>query len=112
MSGLIMEPTMERTRRTFTAEQKVSILREHLIERIALSDLCDKHQIQPTQFYQWQKTFFEKGTAAFEATRKPLGASAQDRKVQALEGKLTMRTEALAELMEEHVKLKKSLGEA
>jgi hypothetical protein len=29
----------------------------------------------------------------------------------ALESKLTMRNEALAELMEEHVKLKKSLGE-
>ena len=36
----------------------------------------------------------------------------QERKLLALESKLNMRTEALAELMEEHVRLKKSLGEA
>ena len=56
---------MERTRRNFSPEQKVTILREHLIERVPVSDVCDKHQIQPTLFYQWQKTFFEKGNAAF-----------------------------------------------
>jgi hypothetical protein len=31
-------------------EQKLVILREHLIEDKAVSDLCDKHQIQPTVF--------------------------------------------------------------
>ena len=35
----------------------------------------------------------------------------QERKLLALESKLSMRTEALAELMEEHVRLKISLGE-
>ena len=49
---------MERTRRNFSPEQKVNILREHLIERVPVSDVCDKHQIQPTLFYRWQKTFF------------------------------------------------------
>ena len=103
---------MEKPRRTYTPEQKVSILREHLIERTPVSDLCDKHGIHPTLFYQWQKTFFERGAAAFETGRSPsrdLGG--RDRKVEALENKLAMRSEALAELMEEHVRLKKSLGE-
>jgi len=103
---------MERTRRNFTAEQKVNILREHLVERLPVSEVCDKHQIQPTLFYQWQKTFFEKGSAAFESGRSSSrGIGQKERKLQALETKLTMRTEALAELMEEHVRLKKSLGE-
>jgi hypothetical protein len=35
----------------------------------------------------------------------------RDRKLDALESKLAMRSEALAELMEEQVRLKKSLGE-
>ena len=103
---------MEKPRRTYTPEQKVSILREHLIERTPVSDLCDKHGIHPTLFYQWQKTFFERGGAAFETGRSPsrdLGS--RDRKVEALENKQSMRSEALAELMEEHVRLKKSLGE-
>lgn len=103
---------MEKPRRNFTPEQKVNILREHLVENVAVSDVCDKHQIQPTLFYQWQKTFFEKGSAAFESRRSPSRVvGLQERKLLALESKLTMRTEALAELMEEHVRLKKSLGE-
>jgi transposase-like protein len=107
-----MEPEMPRTRRDFSPAQKVNILREHFIERLPISDLCEKHQIQPTLFYQWQKTFFERGTAAFESERAPSGEVAnKDRKLQALENKLTLRNEALSELMEEHVRLKKSLGE-
>jgi transposase-like protein len=104
------EPTMERTRRNFTPQQKVSILREHLVEHVPVSDVCGKHQIQPTLFYHWQKIFFEKGGAAFEAGRPSAGA--EGRQLLALQGKLAMRNEALAELMEEHVRLKKSLGEA
>ena len=108
-----MGPEMERTRRNFTPEQKVNILREHLIEHVPVSDVCDKHQIQPTLFYQWQKTFFEKGSAAFESRLSSSRvAGHRERRLLALENKLTMRTEALAELMEEHVRLKKSLGEA
>ncbi len=62
---------MERTRRNFSPEQKVNILREHLFGRVPVSDVCDKHQIHPTLFYRCQKTFFEKGNAAFEAGRSP-----------------------------------------
>lgn len=108
-----MEPEMQTPRRHYTAEQKVNILREHLIERTPVSDLCDRHGIAPTLFYQWQKTFFEKGTAAFESGRSPSRVTVQtERKLAALESKLAVRSEALAELMEEHVRLKKSLGEA
>ena len=57
----------DNNRRYFSPEQKVAILREHLIEGKAVSDLCDKHHIHPTVFYQWQRQFFENGTAAFES---------------------------------------------
>jgi len=52
MNGFTMESDMKRNRRHFTMEQKVHILSEHLLEQIPVSDLCDKHQIQPAQFYQ------------------------------------------------------------
>jgi Transposase len=52
---------MEKTRRQFTPQQKVAILREHLVEHVPVSDLCDKHKLHPTLFYQWQKAFFEHG---------------------------------------------------
>ena len=75
-----------------------------------MSDLCDQHDLQPTVFYRWQKQFFENGTAAFEknGASKP---SAADKKISALEDKLKRKHEVLSELMEEHVKLKKELGE-
>jgi putative transposase len=102
---------MERTRCNLSPEQKVNILREHLIERVPVSDVCDTHQIQPTLFYQCQETFFEKGSAAFEAGRSPSQVIGnQGRKFLALQSKLAMRSQALAELMEEHVRLKKSWG--
>jgi transposase len=57
----------DNNRRYFSPEQKVAILREHLIEGKAVSDLCDKHHIHPTVFYQWQRQFFENGAATFES---------------------------------------------
>jgi transposase-like protein len=49
---------MERTRRNFSPKQNVGILREHLVEHVPVSYVCDKHQIHPTLFYIWQKKFF------------------------------------------------------
>ena len=43
--------------------------------------------------------------------REQSAKSAQARRIEALEAKLARRDEVLAELMEEHVALKKSLGE-
>ena len=48
-------------RRSFSAEQKVAVVRRHLVEGVPVSDLCDEQQISPTQFYQWQKQLFENG---------------------------------------------------
>lgn len=58
-----------RERRHFTAQQKVAIVKRHLVDGVSVSDLCDQHQILPTQFYQWQKQLFEGAAAAFK--KKP-----------------------------------------
>jgi len=57
----------KKRRSNFTAVEKVAILREHLLENVPISDLCDKHNIQPSQFYGWQKKLFENGEAALES---------------------------------------------
>jgi transposase-like protein len=100
-------------RRHFTPQEKLAALRRHLLENVPVSDLCDEYGIQPTLFYNWQKTFFDNGTAAFEQTTRgrKAGEDAKDRKIAALEAKLRTKNEVLAELMEEHVQLKKELGE-
>lgn len=45
-------------RRHFSGEDKVKILRLHLIEGKPVSALCEEHKINPSLFYQWQRTFF------------------------------------------------------
>jgi transposase len=62
---------MRKPRKNYTPVEKVAILRRHLIDRVAVSDLCDEHQLSPTLFYLWQKQFFEGGTAAFERKNGP-----------------------------------------
>jgi transposase len=104
---------MAKQRRHFAGTEKVSILKQHLVEKVPVSDLCDKHDLYPNQFYTWLKEFFENGHAAFDTDRKSKALeNAKDHKIEQLEAKLTRKNEVLAELMEEHTQLKKNLGEA
>ena len=104
---------MPRERRNFTGSEKMAILREHLVERVPISEVCEKHGIQPTLFYTWQKKLFEEGEAVFEQPRakSPRQQAAEQRRIEALEAKIRNKDEVLAELMSEHIALKKSLGE-
>lgn len=101
---------MRKPRKNYTPVEKVAILRRHLIDHVSVSDLCDEHQLSPTLFYLWQKQFFENGTAAFES-RKATPESRHVRTIAVLRDKLQRKNEVVAELMEEHIKLKKELGE-
>jgi len=101
------------TRRHFSPQDKVSVIRRHLLEGVPISQLCDELQISPNLFYIWQREFFENGHLAFSKDRKSKAADdAKDAKIQQLEAKLTRKNEVMAELMEAHTVLKKELGEA
>jgi transposase len=91
----------------------MAILREHLIEGVPISEVCDKHGVQPTLFYAWQKKLFEEGAAVFEQPRakSPRQQASEQRRIAFLEAKLRNKDEVMAELLGEHVALKKSLGE-
>ena len=104
---------MTRQRRHFTPEQKVALLRLHLLEKKPVSDICQENQLAVNLFYLWQKQFFDNGTAAFEnhGKRHKAGEEAKDRKIATLEQKLRQKDEVLAEVMQEYVLLKKELGE-
>ena len=101
----------KRERRHFSPPQKAAIVKAHLVDGVPISDLCEKHRIQVSQFYQWQKQLFENADAAFERKTKKPGKSAEERKIELLEAKLINKNEVIAELMEENVKAKKECGE-
>lgn len=101
----------KQTRRHFTPQEKVAIVKRHVLEDVPVSNLCDEFQITPTQFYQWQRQLFENAHLAFENGRKARAVEdAKDKKIDQLEAKLVRKNEVMVDLMEAHAELKKSLG--
>jgi len=97
-------------RRQYTGQEKVSILRKHLLEGQPVSDVCDEHGLNPTVFYRWQQEFFEHGAAAFDRPRAN-ASKAEERRVLALESKLQKKDSVIAEIMSELIMQKKRNGE-
>jgi hypothetical protein len=60
--------------------------------------------------YRWQKEFFENEAAAFQ-TKVRTNPQPEQERIEYLTKKIQTKDEVLAELMAEHVALKKSLGE-
>lgn len=104
---------MSKSRRHFSPEQKAEIVRRHVAGKEAVSDLADEFHVQPTQIHGWVKQVLDRAALAFATTAKSAlrADGAKDRKIAALEEKLVKKNEVVAELMEEHVQLKKELGE-
>ena len=101
---------MRKERKQYTGEEKVANLRRHLLDKVPVSDLCEELGLRPTVFYRWQKEFFENGAAAFQAKARS-DQQAEKERIEFLEKKIQRKDEVLAELMAEHIALKKELGE-
>ena len=68
----------------------------HLLERVAVSDVCDEYGLQPTVFYRWQKQLFEQGAVVFQHTRDA-EMTRLKREVARMEEKLAKKNELLGE---------------
>ena len=101
---------MKKQRRYLSAEQKVAILRRHLVEKVPISKVCEEAGVAPTLFYRWQEQLFLNGAVALESKRHA-ERSAEHARVEKLQNKIRQKDEVLAELMAAHVALKKALGE-
>src|SRR5215472_14628641 len=83
---------MKKQRKQYAPEEKVAILRRHLLEKEPISELCDEMGLQPTVFYRWQKEFFENGAAALEQKR-PTNHSADQERIAYLQKKIQTKDE-------------------
>jgi len=70
---------MRKQRKHYSAEEKVAILKRHLVERRPVSEVCEELGFQPTVFYRWQKEFFENGAAAFQPNNRGLPTAERQR---------------------------------
>jgi transposase len=101
-------------RKALTPLEKVQIIKLHLLEHVPVAQICEQHEISPAQFHQWLEQFFRNGASAFE---KPFGRGrgrppkhGPEQRVRELERQMTRKDQVLAELLAEHVALKKKLG--
>jgi len=103
----------KKTRRHHTPDQKIALLRRHLVDKEPVSDICQEHGLQPSVFYSWQRQLFENGMAAFEESRKAVSKREEHlaQEVERLTGRLARKDEVIAAVTSEMVSLKKALGE-
>jgi transposase-like protein len=101
---------LKRERRHWSAEEKTNLLRRHLIEKIPISKICEEAKLAPSLFHRWQEQLFQNAALALEGKRGP-DMDAERKQIEKLEQRIRRKDEVLAELMEEHVSLKKELGE-
>ena len=103
-----MEQNGNRTRRRFSPEEKVKILREHLENQVALSDLAEKYGIHVNDLYNWKKKLFE-GAAEIFSSKQNGRVSADQKENEGLKEKLKKKDQLISELVEENISLKKNL---
>lgn len=103
-------------RRQFTPDEKAAIVREHLVEKVEVSALCEKHNLQPSVFYLWRSQLFENLASALQDRRvarhdpQQQAVEAERRKVAQLEARLAHKDRVIAQLAEENISLKKGDG--
>ena len=104
-----------KTRRQFTSEEKAAAVKRHVVGGEAVSAICNDLGLAPNLFYRWQKELFDHAAAAFEVKGRGERGSAKSRtlekKVEKLETKLAHKDNVIAEITEDYVRLKKTLGE-
>lgn len=89
---------------------KIKALRMHIMDKKPVSEICQKMGIQPSVFYTWQNELFLRGGAVFEKKSGPRVVDRSQERITALEAKLAKKDGVIAELLQEHVELKKTLG--
>lgn len=104
---------MAEKRKRWTGAEIMEVLRRVWVEREEMSKVCEETGCHPSQVYRWQKQLMEGGAKVFERSEKEDRAlEVAKRREEELAQKLRRKDEVLAELMEEHVRLKNKTGES
>ena len=101
---------MRKKRKQYSAQEKVAIVRKHLLDKVPVSDICDEYGLQPTVFYRWQKQLFEQAAESCFQRSRNSESTRLKRRIAELEAKLAKKDEVLGEVMEEYEALKKTRG--
>lgn len=96
--------------RRVSPEKKAEALRKHLKENIPVSKICNDLDIQPSVFYGWEKELFLRCHSLFDTKPGPKKKDTSGETIASLEAKIKDKDSIVAELLGEHIALKKKLG--
>ncbi len=101
-----------RKKKRWSPEEIAAVMRRVLLDRAEVSTVCEEAGCCPSQVYRWQKQLFDGAAAVFNRKNgaAPRELKAARARADELEKRLQRKHEVLSELVEEHVRLKKSLG--
>jgi transposase len=107
MARDVVRQIRKATRRRFSAEEKIRIVLEGLRGEIPVTELCRREGIQPSIYYKWSKAFLDAGKNGLTRdTRR----DATVPEVKQLKEENEALKRAVAEMVLENQRLKKSLG--
>ena len=104
--GSVVREIRRRTRRRFSAEEKIRIVLEGLKGEESISELCRREGISPNLYYKWSKEFLEAGKRRLQGDTKREATSSE---VTDLHKENSQLKHMVAELSMRNRTLKKSL---
>ncbi len=96
----------KRTRRTWTAADKMRIVLAGMEPGVEISTLCRKEGVSPTQYYAWKSQLLESADAVFGGKANK-AAEVREGK---LEAELTRMKSVVVEITAENLELKNALA--
>ena len=98
---------MVNPKRKYTAQQKFEIIKAGLLSGAGVSEVCRRHGISTTLYYNWQKQFLDGALEGLKPKKRTSGNGSvehrQRERIKRLESVVT-------EITEENLMLKKTLG--
>ena len=106
-SESIVREIRRKTRKKYTAEEKIRIVLEGLRGEDGIAELCRREGIHTNLYYKWSKEFLEAGKQRLVGDLKRQATSSE---VTSLRRENQQLKELVADLSLKNVVLKKSLG--
>lgn len=78
-----------------------------------MADICEAKGLSPSLFYTWREALFKPSVSSDEKhihRKEAYKIKVLEDRLAKSEAKITLKNEVIAELLEEHTKVKKSFG--
>lgn len=94
------------SRRHLPPEKKFEVVKEVIMGKAPVSEVCKRHEVSPGLYYKWQQVFFNEALEELRHHKKERGNCIEEK----LRAENQRLKEVISELAGENLQLKKVLG--